>query len=323
MPLIVLAATRNGSTSIEHAYCVDDVARALIVTAREIAPSALVSRLKGGYLSFVLAAQQSDGLMHNRRRIDGSWSDTANSDDHWGRGLWALGTVAASADAAAAKAALDGAAVAMRARSRAPRAMAYAAIGADQVLRAVPGDRESLRLLDDVRRILPRRSLDEYWPWPEGRLTYANSVLPEAMIVVGSRLDDDALLDEGLLLLRWLVKQQTAGDHLSVVPSVGWSRGDRRPGYAQQPIEVSALAEACTAAHAATGDDRWLSVIEQCLAWFLGANDGGVPMCDPETGGGYDGLEREGSSRNQGAESTLAWLATLQVAMMPQAATAR
>jgi hypothetical protein len=46
-------------------------------------------------------------------------------------------------------------------------------------------------------------------------------------------------------------------------------------------------------------------------------------MCDPVTGGGFDGLERHGASVNQGAESTLAWLSTLQIALMPQLAAAR
>jgi hypothetical protein len=37
-------------------------------------------------------------------------------------------------------------------------------------------------------------------------------------------------------------------------------------------------------------------------------------MFDPQTGGGYDGLERRGRNLNQGAESTLAMLATAQQA---------
>ena len=35
-------------------------------------------------------------------------------------------------------------------------------------------------------------------------------------------------------------------------------------------------------------------------------------MFDPVTGGGYDGLTREGRNLNQGAESTLAMLSTAQ-----------
>ena len=37
-------------------------------------------------------------------------------------------------------------------------------------------------------------------------------------------------------------------------------------------------------------------------------------MHDPVSGGGFDGLERFGRNENQGAESTLALLSTLQQA---------
>jgi hypothetical protein len=48
------------------------------------------------------------------------------------------------------------------------------------------------------------------------------------------------------------------------------------------------------------------------VEWFLGANDLGVTMWDPRTGGGFDGLCPDGPNANQGAESTLALLSTLQ-----------
>ena len=308
----------------EHGFCVDDVARALVVTAREPEPSAAVAALRVGYLDFVCAAQRDDGLMHNRRGTDGTWTDRPSSNDHWGRGLWALGTTAAEVeDEEIAERARLGASIALRSRSIFPRAMAYAALGAGQVLRAVPGDTAAVRLLSDARRVLDRSRPDARWPWPEERLTYANAVLPEAMIVIGGELADEAFRDDGLLLLDWLVEEQTLDGHLSLVPSTGRSRGDQRPGYAQQPIEAAALAEACRTAYLATSHPRWLDAIEMCVDWFAGANDAGLVMRDAATGGGYDGLERGHASLNQGAESTLAWLSTLQVAAMPLLAGSR
>jgi hypothetical protein len=319
----------------KHGYCVDDVARALVVTTRDPQPTDAVRALAAGYLDFVLSALRPDGYLHNRRRLDGTWSDRPSSDDHWGRALWAMGTAAASSDdpevAALARA---GAGIALRSRSAWPRSMAYGALGAGQILRVVPGDVSSLRFLEDARRVLNRPRPGRSWPWPEERLTYANAVLPEAMIVIGQALDDDSVLGDGLLLLDWLVTEQQHNGHLSVVPSSGWSRADHvpagreaghptRPGYAQQPIEVAVLAEACHTAHGATGDERWTAAIEQCHSWFLGANDGGVAMCNPQTGGGFDGLERDGASLNQGAESTLAWLSTQQIALSSTPAAVR
>jgi hypothetical protein len=83
------------------------------------------------------------------------------------------------------------------------------------------------------------------------------------------------------------------------------------------------LAEAARTAYLTTGDNQWPEAIELCQAWFFGANDGGLTMCDPTTGGGFDGLERGSVNRNQGAESTLAWLSTQQIARMPLLAGAR
>jgi hypothetical protein len=61
-----------------------------------------------------------------------------------------------------------------------------------------------------------------------------------------------------------------------------------------------------------TGDERWDVPLFQAIAWFLGDNDSGTVMYDPLTGGGYDGLTPDGPNLNQGAESTLALVSTLQ-----------
>ena len=49
-----------------------------------------------------------------------------------------------------------------------------------------------------------------------------------------------------------------------------------------------------------------------------------VTVFDPATGGGFDGLEPEGGNRNEGAESTLAFVGTmLQLQELPSASTGR
>ena len=62
------------------------------------------------------------------------------------------------------------------------------------------------------------------------RLTYANAVLPEALVAIGAALGDDDTLHAGLDLLHWLVEQETHDGHLSVTPAGGWQDGDARPG---------------------------------------------------------------------------------------------
>lgn len=299
----------------EHGMCVDDVARALVVTCRDEDPPADLVSLSRIYLTFLLKAQHVDGTMHNRHDGVGRWLDEPSAADHWGRALWAFGTAAArSVDTAVATGGRRGAARALLARSPHPRSMAYAALGAVQLLRVVPTNLAARRLVHDARRALSRPTSHPARGWPYGRLTYANAVLPEAMIAVGGALHDEDLRDDGLTLLGWLRDEQTSGGHLSVVPAGGRGRGDARPAFDQQPIEVAALAEAAATAYDATGDERWARLLATCHAWFEGDNDGGLLMRDPATGGAFDGLEDGSVNRNQGAESTLAWLATAQLA---------
>jgi hypothetical protein len=251
--------------------------------------------------------------MHNRSDDAGQWLDEPSTDDHWGRALWAFGTAATrSTDDQVAAGGRLGAERALLARSPHPRAMAYAALGAVQLLPAAPF--AARRLLHDARLLLQTAGPAMAWAWPYARLTYANAVLPEAMIVIGRALHDEELRHDGLMLLGWLEDEQTAGDHLSVVPAGGRAPGDRRPAFDQQPIEVVALAEAARSALDATHDDRWTKLLARCEAWFLGDNDGHLPMHDPASGGAFDGLEDGSVNQNQGAESTLAWLATSQLA---------
>ena len=75
---------------------------------------------------------------------------------------------------------------------------------------------------------------------------------------------------------------------------------------------MAALADACARAAAVDPSPVWPDGVRSAAAWFQGDNDAGQLMWDPETGGGFDGLHADRVNRNQGAESTLAVLSTLQ-----------
>jgi hypothetical protein len=288
----------------ERGYCVDDVARGLVVVCREDGHAQ--DDLREQYLSFVLAAQVDDGSFHNRRDPDLQWRGAPSTGDCWGRALWGLGAAAGDPRALAA---FDRGA---RRRSPSPRAMAFAALGAADVLGMQPAHRGALDLLAAGAKVIGRPVAGPGWPWPEPRLTYANAVLPEGLLAAGVALDAPGLVADGLWLLAWLLDAETHRGHLSVVPVAGRGPLDHGPGFDQQPIEAAALVDACARAHAITGQDRWLDGIDRAAAWFLGSNDVGVPLYDPGSGGGYDGLERDGRNENQGAASTLAFVSTVQ-----------
>ncbi len=300
-----------------HGYCVDDVARALVVVMRADAATPADEDLREQYLSFLLLAQAEDGRFRNRRDADLAWTDEPTVEDCWGRALWGLGTVVSGcSDPRVHAAALAGFDRGATWTSPWSRAAAFAALGAAEVLRVSPGHEAAQRLLRDaVERVGRPVSSSSAWPWPEPRLRYANPVLAEALLAAGAALDEPQAVADGLMLLRWLLDVQTRDGHLSVVPASGRGPADAdEPGFDQQPIEVAALADACARAYDLTGDVQWCAAVELCAAWFFGENDSETALYDEVSGGGCDGLERGGRNENQGAESTLALLSTLQQA---------
>lgn len=297
----------------ELGYCVDDVARGLLVIVREPDPSERLTALADVYLRFIIDAQSGDGRFHNRRGVDLRWTDEPSVQDCWGRALWALGSVAACRPAMSATAL---ARFELGATLRSPwlRSMAFAALGAAEVLRVYPSHAGARSLLADAATLIGPVGPDPSWVWPEPRLHYANAVLPETLLAAGSLLDDPSATEAGLAMLDWLLGVETRSDHLSVTPAGGWIVAETRPGFDQQPIEVAALADACARAREITGDPRWTDALRSCAAWFNGDNDAAVCMVDVASGGGCDGLGFNSRNENQGAESTLAMIATFQQA---------
>ncbi len=298
----------------EHGYCVDDVARALIVVTRESQQTVALAKLSAIYLRFLESAVGADGLAHNRMRADGEWSDEPAMGDWWGRLLWALGTVVAwGADPWTRARALRTFHLAARPQSGSLRTRAFAALGAAEVARVRPDDHIAravlLRLVDAVPVVT-----DADWPWPERRLTYGNASIPEALIAAGHALRDTDATAQGLRMLDFLLSLETSGDRLSVTGTGGRGAGETGSSFDQQPIELAALADACARAYEVTRDPTWIAPIMLAWRWFAGHNDGGTVMFDPETGAGFDGLERDGRNENRGAESTLAALSTCQQA---------
>ena len=297
----------------EHGYRVNDIARGLVVVCREPSPSADVITLGRRYLYFLAQAQTADGTFRSRLGDDRRWRGKPEAQDAWGRSLWALGTAAARGPTegirAEARTRFD---VSARVSSPYPHSVAFAALGAAEVLERWPGDPGALSLLASAGTVIGELPADAAWPWPAPRLSYANAAIAEAVIVTGEKLGRDHLLRNGLRMLEWLLAGETRDGHLSVVPAEGWGRGEGRPAFDQHPSQVAALADACMRAAAVTGDDAWLTGVEMSVTWLLGDNDAGIPMLDPKTGGCSDALSRTTRSRNQGAESTLAMISVLQ-----------
>jgi hypothetical protein len=321
----IIEHSKGATPRVESGICLDDVARLLIFVARE-SPSIGVdeSELSEGAsvaLDFIEAAHLGEGRFLDRRDTDGRWRIDPAGDDARGRALWGLGSaVSGLRDDELRRRASGLFEAAGDFDTRHIRSAAFAVRGAGDLLSVDPSNRVARSIVDRVHRSF-RRVIDDLsgaietdaWPWPEQRLTYANAAIPEMVIILGCESADPEAVEVGLSLLDWLVQIETHDlGHLSPTPTGGRSRSDRRAGFDQQPIEISSLADACVTAWNVTGDEDWLDIVDKCVRWFEGENDSRRPMIDPLTGGGYDGLTRTGVNLNQGAESTLAMLSTLQ-----------
>jgi len=305
----------------EHGRCTDDNARMLVVSSRE-PDTGLAQRLSRLALHFVLDAQDATGRSCNRMDNAGMWADVATTEDCWGRSLWGLGVAATQhPDPGVRQQAMGGFDTGIQVSSRWSRALAFAALGAAEVRNAFPDHVGSKQVLTDaLEAIEPPRA--GTWAWPESRLRYANAALAEAVIAAGAALGSQTDIDRGLTMLEWLLTREMATGHLSVTAIGGegpegrhsedrHSEG-RAPGFDQQPIEVAAMADACWRAYSVTGDETWTKGISAAADWFTGDNDAGVVMYDDISGGGYDGLQAHGANLNEGAESTLALISTMQ-----------
>jgi hypothetical protein len=197
-----------------------------------------------------------------------------------------------------------------------PRAWATSILGVQLYLRRYAGASDFRRERDELADLLygqASREGTEDWPWPEDRLTYANAVLPQALIEAGEAMERADMFQTGLSMLVWLDETQTADEgHFVPIGTEGWYvKGRDRARFDQQPLEAQTMIEACAAAYRTTRDERWRTSARRAFHWFLGRNDLGHPLYDYRTGGCCDGLHADRINQNQGAESTIVWLLSL------------
>lgn len=318
----LLQHAKYTTPNLHHGYCVDDNARGLIALTKYYAlrKDKEVLRLIQKYLAFLYYAfNQENGRFRNFMSYERRWLELSGSEDSHARALWGLGiTVKEAPDSSirnmAMRLFLDALPIVEHFSS--PRAFGYTIIGLQAYLSIYGGDAYARRMRDELARKiyeLFKNNASDDWSWCEHTATYANAILPHALIVAGKWIPDKEMYDTGIESLEWLLKVQTAADgHLSVIGNHGWLDKDgKRSMFDQQPIEVKGLIDACLDVYLATGDKKWFEESERCLSWFLGQNDLQIPVCDYTTGGCGDGLECQGVNGNQGAESTLSWLISI------------
>ncbi|MBN1912263.1 MAG: hypothetical protein JW818_21260 [Pirellulales bacterium] len=304
----------------ESGYTTDDNARALRLCTRlwERKRSERMLGRVTTYLSFLEHARCPVRGFHNFLGYQRDWLDAEGTGDCQGQAVRALAEVLGSSlpdgYRAVARELIDAVTPAL-ADLRSLRAQAYVILAWGHL--ATHGV-EDFDAIESVARSAAQRLMECYhrserpdWPWFESRMTYANAVLPHALFVAAECWPEERLLDVAKATFALLDRETTVEDVFWPVGSSDWyPRGEEKSRYDQQPVEAVTMAEAALAAFALSGEERYLDTFRRAHTWFHGRNSLRQPLADVHCGSCCDGLLPSGVNRNQGAESTLAYLWT-------------
>jgi hypothetical protein len=302
----------------ESGYTTDDNARALRLSTRLWAhrPEERMLCRVTGYLSFLEFARLPGGGFHNFLSYQRQWLDAEGGGDCQGQAVLALAEVLAGNlpdDYRTLARELIDAVLPTLADLRSLRAQAYVILAWGQLWKAGVQD---IALLENVAWSAAKRLAECYqrfaqpdWRWFESRMTYANAVLPHALFVAAQRWPTEKFLETAEASFSFLDQATTSDDLFCPVGNDGWYvHGGEKAIYDQQPVEAGTMAEAALVVFDSLRDPRYLRTYRRAGAWFLGENSLRLPLIDARRGACADGLQPTGINRNQGAESTLAYL---------------
>jgi len=340
LPLDHLDRLTDSTGLIQHAiYCVprresgyttDDNARALRLCTRlwsDHPDDRMLGRI-ACYLSFLEHARCRVRGFHNFLSFQRDWLDAGGTGDCQGQAVLALSEVVASplphGYRELAWELIDAVLPAL-AELRSLRAQAYVIQAWAILWRAGISNIEPL---ETIARLAANRLVECYhrsqrsdWPWFESRMTYANAVLPHALFDAAKRWPDEAFLSVAETSFAFLDLVTTSHNIFWPIGNHDWySHGEEKSLYDQQPVEASTMAAAALAALHLRGDHKYATIFQRARGWFHGKNSLELPLADVQDGSCFDGLQSTGLNRNQGAESTLAYLWTEMQCLVDQPA---
>jgi hypothetical protein len=304
----------------ESGYTTDDNARALRLCVRlwNQQPEERMLDRVATYLGFLEYARGVGRGFHNFLGYDRRWLDAEGCGDCQGQAVRALAEVLGSnlhdGHRALARELID-AVLPTLADLRSLRAQSYVILAYGHLWTAGV---EAIEPLETVAWSAARRLAECFtraakpgWQWFESRMTYANAVLPHALFVAAKRWPREDFVDIARDSFAFLDRKTTAEGVFWPVGNEGWyPRGEDKAPYDQQPVEAVTMAEAALAAYDLLGGGGYLAAFGRARSWFHGRNSLKIPLVDLASGACCDGLQVSGLNRNQGAESTLAYLWT-------------
>ncbi len=313
----IIQHAKFGIPNLKEGYCLDDNARAVLMSVMAIKQKRDRTALElcPVYLSYIHYMQNKDGTFRNFLSFNRDFLDDIGSDDSFGRTMWALGYMQANAPNDSyyqtANAIFIAALPAIKNLSSA-RSIADTVIGICYYLKSRPSDDGMLEILKkqvDVLVQLYKQHSSPDWQWFEAHMTYDNGLLPLALLHAVEFLKDEEIMNIAWETMRFLTDLTFSEGYLSVIGNEDWyAKGKQRSKFAQQPLDAMAMVLLFRQAYFLTKENQYINKMFSSFMWFLGDNDLRLSLYDFETKGCCDGLESSGVNRNQGAESTLAYI---------------
>ena len=306
-----------GIPNLKEGYCLDDNARSLLMVlmAYRQKRDILALDLSPIYLSYINYMQNKDGTFRNFLSFSRNFLDEVGSEDSFGRTIWALGYLCGNAPNDAYY--QNGRSIFFNAspnfeKLQSARGIANTLVGISYYLMINPSDdsmTERLRNLSYKLINLYEENSTTDWKWFEPLLAYDNGILPLALLHSADILKDNKITEIALETMNFLTEITLKDGYFSAIGNEKWyQKGGERSMFAQQPVDALAMVLMYYQAFHLTQDKEYLTKLFACFMWFLGENDLRMKLFDFETKGCCDGFESYGVNRNQGAESSLAYL---------------
>jgi glycosyltransferase involved in cell wall biosynthesis len=313
----IIQHAKFGIPNLKEGYCLDDNARALLMVLMAYRQNKNMRALELSpiYLSYIHYLQNPDGTFRNFLSFNRNFLDEVGSEDSYGRTIWALGYLLANAPNDAyyqmGKLVFFNASPNFE-KLTSIRGIANTMIGISYYLRSNPSDDSMTERLRNLANVLVKHYEENQspgWNWFESLLAYDNGILPLALLHSAEILNDKKITETAIASMNFLTRHTLKDNYLSIIGNEKWYKKEgERSIFAQQPIDAMAMVLMYHQAYFVTKDKDYLNKLYTSFLWFLGENDLRMSLYDFETKGCCDGFESDGINRNQGAESSLAYL---------------
>ena len=317
----IIQFSKISEPDIDSGYTLDDNARALIAMSLHYKLFRGKEDLNyiNTYLNFIKRCQQTTGNFinyvdeNNNEHIKNNY---VNLEDSNARAVWALGTVVSLKEYLTEAIVANAYDCLLKSipwtrNIQSPRSIGFAIKGL-YLYHSVTHDNQVVPIIEKLaKKLITNYGINavENWKWFENYLTYANSILPEAMLYAYLITGKPVYKKVAIESLNFLLSKMFAKGDFKVISNKGWHQKGIEPyQFGEQPIDVSYTIQTLDIFYKTFRIPKHKAMMEIAFNWFLGKNHLEQSMYNRITGGCYDGLEKFNVNLNQGSESSVCYL---------------